>query len=64
MALIVSSIKLHPGAEPAALAEAAAKVCGVPADAVRAARVLRRSLDARNKRDIRFVAFFGRAAWR
>ncbi len=55
MALIVSNIRLRLGAEPAALAEAAAKACGVPADAVRAARVLRRSLDARNKRDIHFL---------
>ncbi len=55
MALIVSNIKLRPGAGDHALTEAAARACGVSTDAVRAVRALRRSLDARSKRDIHFL---------
>ncbi|MFR8301053.1 MAG: FAD-dependent oxidoreductase, partial [Gordonibacter urolithinfaciens] len=39
--------------------EAAAQALGVPAAEVAAVRVLKRSVDARKKRDVRFVAALG-----
>lgn len=63
--LEVSNVKLPldaglPRPEADALVRAAAaKALGVPASDVRAARVLKRSVDARKKRDVHFVAALG-----
>lgn len=46
-------------AEGAALKKAAARVLGISADRIAEARVLKRSVDARKKRDVHFVANIG-----
>lgn len=46
-------------AEGAALKKAAARALGIPADRIASARIAKRSVDARKKRDVHFVANIG-----